>query len=341
MLSPTNGSFSDRLPLTSDVGFHYRFGRASLRCDRELPTLTPSPESQADVLVVLANPTQSDATPPPEPEQWLHHWRQDDERITLSLARSGEGFLLRAPELCDFDLQPASRQIRALPHDLDAVTLEHLLVDQVLPRYFSLQGRFYLHASAVRIGGQCALFLGRSGWGKSTLAGCFERSGHEVLSDDCVEIEITDTQALAAPTYASLRMLPDSLEALLTPERATSPMAQYSQKRRVALTDNQMSPTVTRIRVLYLLDEPDVSNDGLGIEPASPAVSCLELIRHAFQLDLGQRELSAVLLRQCGELARRLPVWHLRYPRRYDAAEAVVTAIRDHFLATPDPRNSA
>lgn len=325
---------------TPPAAFPYRFGYASLRSTAALPTLRPGKGEPADVSIFMHAVVEPESDAPSEGVEWLHHWRQDNSHVTLSLARSGDGFLLRAPTLCDFDLQPTPGRIGVMPLcEIEAATLEHLLVDQVLPRYFSLAGRLYLHASAIAIDGQCALFLGKSGWGKSTLAALLQRAGHEVLSDDCVEIAFTAKQALASPTYPSLRMLPDTVESLYPDGVTTLPMAHYSPKLRVAM-DPTTTGEETPIRGIYLLGDPDEPAESPTIEAAPPTEACLALIRHAFQLDLGNRDLSAGLLQKCSDLARQGSVWHLRYPRRFDAAPEIVAAVQDHFRAITPPPNA-
>ena len=167
---------------------------------------------------------------------WDHHWTDDDE-VVLSLARQGDDYLLRFPDLADFLLQPTASRITVVQRgdDTDDASLEHLLIDQVLPRYLAHEGLLSLHASMLTVGGRCVLILGNSGAGKSTLAGFLAAHGHGLLSDDCSIVELDGARTLATPNYPSQRLLPDSIEALHPQGYAgLRPMAHYSDQQRVA-----------------------------------------------------------------------------------------------------------
>jgi len=117
----------------------------------------------------------------PENHDWLHEWKESDNTVTLSIAVHQTGFLLRIPEFCDFILDTTQRSVQVLPHDmLDEHTIEHLLVDQVLPRLLAHEGQLLLHACAVNVDGRTVLFLGKSGWGKSTIAALFHHAGYRL-----------------------------------------------------------------------------------------------------------------------------------------------------------------
>jgi hypothetical protein len=266
---------------------------------------------------------------------WVHDWCDDDDSVTLTLVRWGDDYRLDFPDLCEFILQPGQASILVNPHgELDAPTLEHLLVDQVLPRYFAHEGALMVHASAVAVGDHTALFLGKSGWGKSTLAGLLDALGYSVLSDDCVMVAMHEGRIQARATYASLRLFEDSLREAFGQLPATSPVATYTDKRRLLLPArpcNEARP----IRAIYLLNDPADAVDALEIEACGALEMCMGLIRHSFQLDLTDAVRTRGLLAQASAVAAALPAFHLRYPRDYAAAPAIAAAVARHVAALP------
>jgi len=269
---------------------------------------------------------------------WSHHW-QEGSSVFLSLARRDDKYLLRFPELADFLLEPLRQRITVVQRsaDTDAATLEHLLIDQVLPRYLAHEGLLSLHASALTINGQCLLILGKSGTGKSTLAGLLAAHGHGLLSDDCSIVELLGGEVMATATYPSLRLLPDSIDALYPAGAELRPMACYSSKQRIVPKGQDEGLPTLPVAGLLVLEAADCGGDAVSFAPLTVAQTCMSLVRHSFQLDPGDGLRMATHLRLCSQIARKLGASRLAYPRSYAQASAVVAAIETHAanLATP------
>ena len=54
---------------------------------------------------------QSVSSLPRGPFEWIHHWHGDRGDPTISMAREGEGFLLRFPSFADFSIQDDGAKI--------------------------------------------------------------------------------------------------------------------------------------------------------------------------------------------------------------------------------------
>lgn len=77
------------------------------------------------------------------------------------------------------------------------------------------RGVLPLHASAVVTERGAIAFCGRSGHGKSTLAGLFHRRGHPILADDIAAVTFDHAgRPEVAPGYPQFKMRRDSLAAL-------------------------------------------------------------------------------------------------------------------------------
>ena len=170
------------------------------------------------------------------------------------------------------------------------------------------------------------------------MAGFLSARGHGLLSDDCTIVEVEAGRALATATYPSLRLLPDSIDALYPSGTDLRPMAHYSPKQRVAAQqagDGRL-PTLA-VDGLVVLEVAEPASDDVALAPMTAAETCLALVRHSFQLDPGDKPRMAAHLRRCSGIARMLPAFRLHYPRRYDRAPEAVAAIEAHVAALPAP----
>ena len=318
--------------MTDPAYFRYRFGSSHLASTIALPVLPALPavaESTPDI-ILDAGPAQ-DALPPVE--HWLHHWPTANGAITLSLAATDAGYRLRFPGLCDFLIDAAATRCPALPvQGLDPHTLEHLVVDQLLPRMLAHRGTLVAHASVVHTDAQAMLFLGHSGWGKSTLASLLHGRGLGLLSDDCALLEPGGTGTCVLPTYPSLRMFGDSIGQTLGAEATTSPVSAYSPKQRLTVTlgtahrDGQAWP----LQAIYLLNDPARPARSISITPLPPALACMALVEHSFRLDLAAGGQTAQMLRQAAQVLHQVPAFGLHYRRDYATSAALLDTLLGH-----------
>jgi len=166
------------------------------------------------------------------------HCTNEDGSIWLTISRSSPGYILDFPGLCSFDIEPEDPCILYAPEPGAASsTIVHLILDHALPRLISLlKGYFVLHASAWVVGERAILALGQSGAGKSTMASWFGAQGYPILTDDCLVLrqDSPKSQWMALPSYPSVRLWPDSIDAVGIDDSALREFAHYSGKRRTA-----------------------------------------------------------------------------------------------------------
>lgn len=305
---------------------HYRYGSSTVASTLALPALAVASTGTPASFCVDRGQLVC-----PERTQWRHHWR-DGEEVVLSLAQQGSDYWLRFPDLADFLLQANASRIFVAPDaTADDNTLEHLLVDQVLPRCLAHRAHLMLHASCITINGCHALFLGPSGWGKSTLAGLLHQQGHTVHSDDCVQVIPDRGRYEALPTYHSLRLYADSLETLFPGAHDAAPMASYSEKLRVPLSRSGAAQGAVPVDALYVLGNPAEAGKTAQISPQRPSQTCQALIRHSFRLDLGDRDGNVAHFARCANMVKLVPAFRLDYPRDYTQSFALVEIIARHL----------
>jgi len=283
-------------------------------------------------------------SPPSEPadRDWIHHWHTSSGDISISLARIDKGLLLRFPSLADFVIEGDGFHISAwLEPETDEETLRHLLLDQVMPRVLSGQGRLILHASAVCMDDLALAFAGETGLGKSTLAASLHVSGYPLLTDDGLVLKAEGTCIKALPCYPGLRLWPESVTALFKDSPQKKAMASYSPKNRVVMPkSDEINPVDLAVLFVLTKSEPGEETAAVRVSRLSQRDACMELVRNSFQLDVSNRKQVTALFAAATATAERLPVFSLSYPRDFSSLPAVHEAIlRQHRASASEASN--
>lgn len=268
----------------------------------------------------------------PVQEVPFHQWAFPDGTLWTQFFRKGAGYLLRFPELADFEVSADGRSVKGWPAPgATSPTVEHLYLNQVLPLALSRQGELVLHGSAVDIGGQGVAFLGESGRGKSTLAASFATEGTRFLTDDGLLLEWADGRCMIVPSHPSIRLWADSQEALVSGSAAVAPAVSFTTKSRLlAGPEIAFCQEARPLQCVFLLG--DGASETSTIEALRPAQALIELVKHSFLLDIEARDM---LMRHFDDLTRlaELPIYfRLDYPRDYKTLPAVRKAIVRHVL---------
>ena len=163
----------------------------------------------------------------------FHRYTAEDGTAWAEFYRREDGYLLRFPDLADFEVSASGDTVIAYPATgTDAATVEHLYINQLVPLALSRQGRPAFHASVVTVPGGAVAFLGKTGMGKSTLAASFALEGAAFLTDDALLIDESHG-VRAMPSHASLRLWEDSIEALIHEDTPKAGAISYSSKARL------------------------------------------------------------------------------------------------------------
>ena len=257
------------------------------------------------------------------PVEWFHQWSipfdnevDQENQPWLQLGRCYGGYYLRFPSMAGFIVSRDQSRIQCCPaSDTPQVTVRHLLLDQVMPLVLSRTEPVVLHASGVLTEFGAIAFVGRTGEGKSTLAASFARNGCPMLSDDCLVLR-SDCQCwTATATYPGVRLWPSTLDALLYRETPTHDIAHYINKRRVnncEIVPHSSGPAALRALFMLCYSEGEPS-----ITRHRPASATMALIAYAYNLDITD---TAFLRQQFGtvsDIAAKVPVFELRYPRDF------------------------
>jgi hypothetical protein len=261
----------------------------------------------------------------PIPTSWYLTVSLADGTPWLRCAKIAAGYLLHFPNLAGFVFSPSDSSIRCIPHrHIPAHTVNHLLLDQVLPLVLNYRGSEVLHGAAVATPyGACA-FLGPTGSGKSTLAASFLSSGYSVLADDCVVLETCGEDIVTIPTYPGLRLWDDAIAALFGTSGASAPVAHYTPKQRLtaAVSARPMCPSAVALAGIYVIERSSPPHSASAITLERPTLpkrdALMTLLSLAFKLDIGDQ---CMLLREFNFLHRlvtQVPVRRLTIPESFE-----------------------
>ncbi len=321
----------------------YRYAGIRVASELLLPELPRESDQAAtgDLIICLSPDPVIPAGIAPA---WQHDWL-DSDGVSLSGLRIDHCYGLVFPGVAQAWFSLGGDIALWRDPDSSIESLRHVLLDQVIPRLIAQRGILVLHGSmAITADGLTVLMLGNSGMGKSTLASGIALAGGIALTDDCLTISLdVRDQPHAVPSYPGLRLWPDSLTALFDERRAeATPMTHYTNKLRLppaapAATSASGARASTGapavIDAILVLQDSDGS-DAVTLSPMAPRPACMAIIGNSFQLDLGNHRHTHQLLGLAADLAGRVPVLALTYPRDYAVLPRVVESIRMALAAS-------
>lgn len=242
---------------------------------------------------------------------------EDGDWLVLRRSETG-GVTYCFPGLATFAVE-SSGLIRVQPEArMHEHTLAHLLLEQVLPLEFVMEGRHVLHASAVAVGLEgspaAVLFMGTSGAGKSTTAlGCSQK-GAPLLTDDFALLVGTERRHQLVTVDLGLRLWQDVAGLHGDPHRA-SPVAEYTTKLRVPSPSSGAPPGVLEVGALVILEprlegaaEPSLGSMG-------PAAATVEVAQNSYRVEMTDPRANQQLLDRAAALVQDVPVFRLSMPR--------------------------
>jgi hypothetical protein len=264
----------------------------------------------------------------------FHRYTFEDGTVWTDFYRSAEGYLLRFPELVDFEVSADGREVIAHPAArTDEATVEHLYINQLVPLALSRQGQPAYHASVVTVPGGAVAFLGKTGMGKSTLAASFALNDAAFLTDDALLIKESDGGCLAMPSHASLRLWDDSMEALVDERIAKANAISFSSKVRLLAGEAlAYSDEPQPLLAAYVLERQGAQD--VTIAELTGLDRFMAWLGNSFLLDVEDHELLAKHFEWTHRISGTVPTFALDYPRDYGMLPDVQKALR-HHVANP------
>jgi len=202
----------------------------------------------------------------------------------------------------------------------DFKTTSHLLLDHVCPYILSLKNSLVLHASCLTRKGKTLIFCGRSGSGKSTIAGNLIAKDWLLVSDDLACFSPEDG---LLPTYGALRLWQDSADSSSKSiaEQRTQ-LSQRSDKQKISLKKKHFSRDEAPFPSTVFLLNADSERSGINIELANGQRELVEILASSFLLN---PEDSARQFKAIQKLKSRAEIFRISYRQTKTSAEELVS----------------
>jgi hypothetical protein len=260
----------------------------------------------------------------------FHTWPLADGTPWMQFYRLNSGYLLRFPELADFEVSAEADDLICFPTpEASEATVEQLYLSQVRPLVLSQRGKLVFHASCVEVGEGAIAFVAETGRGKSTLAASFATCGFRLLTDDGLQVEAMARGFEIMPSHPSIRLWEDSRDALMPPGVPTAPALHHTSKARILAGEELVFCEQARpLRRAYFLGNGSARR--IAFERLHPVDALLEWVRHSFLLDVEERSRIASQFGRVAELAKQPLHYRLDYPRKFEQLAALRQAIVEH-----------
>lgn len=215
------------------------------------------------------------------------------------------------------------------------------LLGPILGLLLRYRGVVCLHASAVAVGDQAAIFVGPEETGKSTTAAALTSRGCSLLSEDIVPLSKTGEEFLAYPGCPHIRLWPDSVEMLLGPEHELPHFIPKFDKRRLSVGDGEFAfcdhPTL--LRTIYILGDRCSDANAPYLEEIDQRTTLMSLVTNSYASNLLDSKARAEEFVFLGGLAASVPVRRLRSHRNHAYLSQLCDLILDdvNFPARNSP----
>jgi hypothetical protein len=223
----------------------------------------------------------------------------------------GGACLLELPPSGSFLLEPdAGRVVVERTSEGDGDLLEHRIASSALCTLLAMRGDLVLHASAVEVDGRAVLFCGPTQRGKSTLARALGESGHRLLSEDGIAIDLEGEAPTAFPGARGVR--------------ARSRDGDGRPRTDLLPDPGPGEPTPCPVATVVLLVE---RGSAFELEPLEPA-RALALLTPNLVHSGGRASIAAAFAR-LATLLRSVPALSVSLPDDLDALPAAVQKFLD------------
>ena len=267
---------------------------------------------------------------------WVHNYDEDRDFPLHRLGKLDREYIVRFSGYADFLISDDCTLITCFPASHTCSnTIEHLLLDQILPRVLSRKMPLVLHTGAVVYDNSAIGFVGESGSGKSTLTTYLGRHGYPVLTDDCLVLEPVSDRFMALPSYPTVRLNPDIVKNLIQSPEDVPMVSEYSNKLRFTQGHGgyRSYDRPVTLRALFILTDHRGGGDPqtTSLDRCSMRDAFSSLVRHIFRLDPTDKKCTIKEFKNLNELVSHIPVYRLTYIQQYDLLDDTMRSILEVF----------
>lgn len=259
-------------------------------------------------------------------------WVSPDGYCQAEFFRREFGYLIRFPGQADFELSHgpggSDFEIAAWPAPgWDQNSVVNLYHNAIQPLLGNHKGGLFLHGSAVCIqqdNSGAIAFLGLSRGGKTTLAGSFAKAGHPFLTEDVIDLRLSEGQYWLQPKRSKLRLFADSAKHLLGEE---TQIEDENLKQDVEAGEAlPFAESPVPLRQIFVLGTDHCAP--LSIRQFSLQEALAALMPHSFILDVEDKKRLRGHFARLADLSQDIGCYALDYRREY----AELPRVRDKIL---------
>jgi len=278
---------------------------------------------QARPLMIRISGTPADCVAQEGDPLYSLSFAQRTDRPFLTVWRRAPCYLIRVHSSADFSITPNGTEItcRPLP-TCPPASLEQLLLDQILPRVMHLRAEPCLHASAAQLpGGGVAALVGPAGSAKSTTCAALCRAGSALVCDDALRAVPSEGDTKVLPSYGSLRLWPDSADALAGGAESLPLASPRTSKRRLA---QALASGPLQLSRVYALEEGDGPIETTTLDRTD---ALQVLAASILRLDPDQADALEAEFHMLTGIVAQVPVVRLRFRHEWSELDQLVQTI--------------
>lgn len=205
---------------------------------------------------------------------------------------------------------------------LDERTIRLFVLGPVLAVLLRQRGHLLLHASAVAVADEAVLFLGKTGWGKSTMAAILHARGYGLATDDVAVLRVGERRPMLLPGFPQLKLWPEALVSLGDDPQKLPRCNPRVEKRARPIDHDKFSPIPLPVKRIYVLDKGDMPE----ILPLGPREALAELVRHTYgAMGVG----STTHFFECANIVNKVTVCSLRRQRSISQLPSLAQLIEE------------
>lgn len=289
--------------------YNYTAYGLNVRSVFPIPEFTESAEIIADVIIRV------------EDGRYFEPVDSDGKQWHLSMSASDEALLFARGVGCYLIREGQFISIYPVPN-ADKTLLRLFLVGNAMGIILFQRGYLVLHASAVELDKTVVAFLGQPGLGKSTTATAFNAMGCNLVADDVLGVNLNSSPITVMPAFPQLKLHPDVISAMGIDTGTIRNIHPYEVKQGYDASKS-FAPTLLPLKQIYILTKAT----SLEIEPLTAQEAIMSLVANSY---VTRKSSGVAHLKQCVDLAAKIPVHRLKRPDSLNQLPQLVKMIEEH-----------